>query len=109
MKVSIFKLAGWAFDVRDEINKAYADDNAISVKEMLDMYQNLNKKIDLPVDEKAKNIMNLISDLITEIDVAVEDNKITIAEVVTIAETVCEKLGFDLDTKGIEIPKIEKK
>ncbi len=109
MKVGIFQLIRWAFTVRDEINKAYADDNSISAKEMLTMYKNLSQKIKLPVDEKVQNTIDLVSELIDELAIISADNKVSVAEIVALAEKICDRMGVDLDTTSFDIPEISKK
>ncbi len=109
MKVGIFKLISWGFSIRDEINKAFKDDKKISAKEMLTMYTNLSEKIKLPVDSKVQKTLDLISEIVDELTLVTDDNKVSIAEIIVLAEKVCEGLGIDLDKKGFEIPEIKKK
>ena len=83
MKVGIFKLISWGFSIRDEINKAFKDDKKISAKEMLTMYTNLSEKIKLPVDSKVQKTLDLISEIVDELTLVTDDNKVSIAEIIT--------------------------
>ncbi len=104
MKIGILQVIGWIFIIRDEINAAYKDDKKISAREMLVMYKNINAKIKLPVDEKTQKVINLVTELVGEMDAIVVDNKITLSEIVYIAELACTQLGYDLDNQGIVLP-----
>jgi len=108
MKISIFQLISWGFLVKSEINKAYADDNTISAKEMLSMYKTLSQEIKLPVDEKVQNALDLVSELIDELALITDDNKVSVAEIVSLAEKICERMGIDLDKTSFDIPEIGK-
>lgn len=107
-KVGFFTLIKWAFAIRDEINAAFKDDQQMSAKEMVTIFKNLSEVIKLPVDSKLQQKIDLISEVVDEVEIVVEDNKVTIQEVVDIAQIVCDKLGFDLDAKGFEIPEVPK-
>jgi len=109
MKISIFQLISWGFMVRREINKAYADDNVISAKEMLAIYKTLSQEINLPVDQKIQNIIDLMGELIDELALVVDDNKISILEIIKLAEKICEHLDINLDTTGFDLPELGKK
>lgn len=108
MKVGIFTLIKWAFAIRDEINTAFKDDEQISAKEMLIIYKNLSEVIKMPLDSKLQQKLDLLSELVDEMEVVVEDNKISVREVLDIAQMICDKLGYDLDDKGFDIPEIAK-
>lgn len=107
-KVGFFTLIKWAFAIRDEINAAFKDDQQMSAKEMVTIYKNLSKVIELPLDSKLQQKIDLVSEVIDELEIVVEDNKVTIQEVVDVAQIVCDKLGFDLDDKGFVIPEVPK-
>jgi len=103
MKIGIIQAISWIFIVRKEFNAAYIDEK-ITAKEVIEMYKNINEKIELPVSEKTRKIIDLVSELVDEIEEVVEDNKISINEIVNLAEVVCDKLGYDLDKEGFTLP-----
>lgn len=109
MKVGFFTLIKWAFAIRDEINAAFKDDKQMSAKEMIIIFKNLSEVIKLPLDPKLQQKVDLISEVADELEIVVADNKVTIQEVVNISQIVCDKLGYDLDAKGFNIPEIKKK
>ena len=108
MKVGIFTLVKWAFAIRDEINTAFKDDKQISAKEMLIIYKNLSEVIKLPLDSKLQQKLDLLSELVDAMELVVADNKITVQEIIDIAQVICDKLGYNLDAKGFELPEIIK-
>lgn len=108
MGVSIFKLIKWGFYLRDQINSAFIDDKKLSAKELLVIYKNLTKEIDLPVDEKLKKIINVTGKLADELLLITDDNKVSVKEVVVLVEKICEELGYSLDKTGFDIPTINK-
>lgn len=108
-KPGIFTMIKWGFAIRDEINLAYKDDEKISAKEILTMYKNLSEIIEFPVDSKIQKTLDLVSAVVDETEGVVEDNKITIQEVIDFAEKICEHLGIELDKKGFDIPELGKK
>ncbi len=102
-KVGLFQVLGWANTVKNEINNAYGEDKQIDAGELLVLFKNLATKIELPVDHKSQKYLDLIVDITTEIEHVTEDNKISIGEIITIADKLCEKFGYDLDTQGFDI------
>ena len=106
MKVSIFKLIKWGFFLRDQINGALADDKKLSAKEMLNIYKNLTKEIDLPVEERVQKIINLTGEVVDDLLLIADDNKVSVKEVLILLEKVCDKLGYSLDKTGFDIPEI---
>lgn len=107
-KVGIFTLIKWAFAIRDEINAAFKDDQQVSAKEMLTIYKNLSEVIKLPVDSKLQKKLDIVSEFVDEMEEIVEDNKISIQEVLDLAQKICDKFGYDLEEKSFEIPEIAK-
>lgn len=104
MKVGFFTVLGWVFILKDEIEKAYVDDQAINAKEMLIMFKNLATKIDLPVDEKTAKALDIAGAVVDELLLITEDNKVSIEELVKLAEKVCVELGYDVDKTSLELP-----
>ncbi len=105
MKVGIIQALGWLFIIREEINKAYSDDKIISAKEVLVMYRNISTRIELPIDEKTQKIIDLIANIVENVEYIADDNKVSINELIIVAQVVCNKLGYDLDKEGLSFDK----
>jgi len=108
-KVGIFQLAKWGFMVRDEINAAFADDKKISAKEMLKIYKNLSEEIKLPVDEKTQETIDFVGEMVDELEIIAADNKVSIQEILTLVQKLCDQFGYDLDDAGFNIPELPAK
>ncbi len=102
-KVGIFQVLGWAMTVKKEINLAYDDDKQIDAREVLTLFKNLATKIKLPVDNKSQKYLDLIVEIVAEIELVTKDNKISIGEIIGVADKICEEFGYDLDTQGFDI------
>lgn len=109
MKIGFWQALGWVFILKDEIEKAYVDDQSISASEMLIMFKNLTKKIDLPVDEKTQKALDLAGKVVDELLLISEDNVVSLDEIVNLTIKVCEELGYTLDKEVLELPTIGKK
>jgi len=107
-KVGMFQLISWGLKVREAINKAYADDNMLTAKEVLTMYKTLSQEIKLPVSAKVQASIDLVSEIIDELALIADDNKVSVTELVRLAEKICVTLGLDLDKAGFELAVIGK-
>ena len=105
MKISIIEVISWLFIIREEVNTAYRDDNKIDAKEIINMYKNITKRVNLSMKPGAQKTIDLVSTLINEVENIVVDNKVSIKEIIVLAETVCKELNYDLDMEGFIIGK----
>ena len=103
MKVGFFKAISWVFVLMDEINEAYGDDQNIDAKEMLEMFINISERIDLPFDKETKSKLNSIAEILDDIQVVIEDDKVTINELLKISKIICEKMGYELEDEVLSL------
>lgn len=103
MKVGFFKALTWITTIMDEVNKAYSDDQAISAEEVLNMFINISRRIDLPIDENTKKILNSTVEVLSETKNIVKDKKVTVEELFELSKTICDKLGYELDDEVIDL------
>ena len=102
-KVNFWSVLGLIGTLSEELSKAMADDGKVTAKEILSIGSAVTLKLDLPMDEKSKENLELIIEVVEEVGNIVADKKITVNELVTLGEKVCDKLGIDLDKEGFNI------
>ena len=100
MKINFWKVLGTIGELSSDLTDALADDGKIDVSAMLNMAAGIIEKFALEMDEDTKVRVELVIASLYEIGVVVEDNKVTITELLVVAEDVCDKLGIDLDKEG---------
>jgi hypothetical protein len=102
-KVNFWSIFGLIGVLSEKVSEAMADDGKITAEEILSIGSAITLKLDLPMDEKSKDNLELIIAIVEEVGTIVADKKITVNELVTLGEKVCEKLGIDLDKEGFNI------
>ena len=103
MKLGFFRALSWISVLMDEVNTAYGDDQEISAKEMLEMFINISRRVDLPVSNQTQQVLDSVVSVLDETQMVIEDKKVTVSELLKLSKIICEKMGYELDDEVLDV------
>ena len=102
-KINFQKGLGLVGGLIGDINDKFENDGKIDALEIIDIGSNLLNRLDLEQDDETETYISMAKELVSWLQEAKADKKITITEIVAMATIFAEELGYDFDTTGITI------
>jgi|GEM_PF-2203073 len=102
-QVSFWKALGLIGQLVSDLNEAYEDDQKIDFKEIINIGQDIVKKIDIPQKENTDKYLIIADKLFDWFEEASEDKKISASEGIQLLRIFADIFDYELDEEGIDL------